>query len=554
MFILLCIFVNLLFLTLFKEHIKLHSATLKAENTEYEQGVQFYPAFLEESLFSAVQHLEPRFHQHCVGEHFHAQLLEENNDQKRIEYSLPVTVIPNSYTALLATKHRLLESNASRKYHEKLIDWIVHEHENNRSHIIITTIHLWITCKPALHYPSQHAINDQSSFCEIVLNGFRKHNVWILHFEAIPLNMVIYQAAANKDLNLGTIDKLKYYPFAVPVPYLSTIPKKQILSSPDFGQWEQRSTSVYFRGNFKRRTDLRAEAATLDHSAISNVLIVDVEVNGSNPIEYKMQMSNSKFCLFIRGDTPSSSRFYDIVALQCIPIIISDYWLSTSAPYTNIIEYEKFCFFIKEKEFRRNATLEIQKILEAQHDRIRLSNMLAYMVSVQRDLLWNVDGSRVAHNSVQTVVESAMKRKSSNETFVEGKQSEQQIMVLKSQTTKERRKGKQREKQMASLQQRQRAKARGRGRGRGRGRVRGRGCDRGRSRGRGRGRFVHPRLTHRQRGESTQSASDSDSDDLNESEPDCDSDHSAQGRGWKEHSDSTEDSGWDDYKKDFDQI
>jgi len=35
-------------------------------------------------------------------------------------------------------------------------------------------------------------------------------------------------------------------------------------------------------------------------------------------------VGRSVFCLHLRGDTPSSRRFFDAVASGCLPIIVSD--------------------------------------------------------------------------------------------------------------------------------------------------------------------------------------------------------------------------------------
>ena len=45
-----------------------------------------------------------------------------------------------------------------------------------------------------------------------------------------------------------------------------------------------------------------------------------------------MLMRRAKYCLVPRGDTPSSSRFYDAVACGCVPVVISDAFELAFAP------------------------------------------------------------------------------------------------------------------------------------------------------------------------------------------------------------------------------
>lgn len=58
-------------------------------------------------------------------------------------------------------------------------------------------------------------------------------------------------------------------------------------------------------------------------------------------------MHNSKFCLNIAGDTPSSNRLFDAIASHCVPVIISD---DIELPYEDVIDYTEFCIFVKKSD------------------------------------------------------------------------------------------------------------------------------------------------------------------------------------------------------------
>ncbi|EOA23903.1 hypothetical protein CARUB_v10017118mg [Capsella rubella] len=55
-------------------------------------------------------------------------------------------------------------------------------------------------------------------------------------------------------------------------------------------------------------------------------------------------MHNSKFCLNIAGDTPSSNRLFDAIASHCVPVIISD---DIELPFEDVLDYSEFSVFVR---------------------------------------------------------------------------------------------------------------------------------------------------------------------------------------------------------------
>lgn len=55
-------------------------------------------------------------------------------------------------------------------------------------------------------------------------------------------------------------------------------------------------------------------------------------------------MQNSKFCLNLAGDTPSSNRLFDSIVSHCVPVIISD---EIEMPFEDFLDYTTFCLFVK---------------------------------------------------------------------------------------------------------------------------------------------------------------------------------------------------------------
>ena len=60
---------------------------------------------------------------------------------------------------------------------------------------------------------------------------------------------------------------------------------------------------------------------------VAQILPQDKIFNTENrlaPEEFADSLSKSQYCIMIRGDDPSRSRFYDAISAGCIPIVISD--------------------------------------------------------------------------------------------------------------------------------------------------------------------------------------------------------------------------------------
>ena len=89
-------------------------------------------------------------------------------------------------------------------------------------------------------------------------------------------------------------------------------------------------------------------------------------------------MRQSKFCLHLAGDTPSSNRLFDAVASHCVPLIISD---DIELPFEDVLDYSEFCLFVNSSDALRPGfvtdllrdftkaqwTRMHQRLLEVQH-------------------------------------------------------------------------------------------------------------------------------------------------------------------------------------------
>mmetsp|Transcript_41887 Transcript_41887/g.91360 ORF Transcript_41887/g.91360 Transcript_41887/m.91360 type:complete len:260 (-) Transcript_41887:58-837(-) len=135
---------------------------------------------------------------------------------------------------------------------------------------------------------------------------------------------------------------------SVVVPYASDIAyAENFLSTSSFEDWASRPKVASFR--FEDRdyilycgadhcprainsTNLRRQSLLMGEllGSHSGVAMGRVELE-----QYSHEIHKAKFCLVIRGDTPSSHMFYDALAANCIPVLISDRWDDVAVPFAH---------------------------------------------------------------------------------------------------------------------------------------------------------------------------------------------------------------------------
>lgn len=112
---------------------------------------------------------------------------------------------------------------------------------------------------------------------------------------------------------------------------------------------------------------------------------------------YLKHIYNSKFGLVIKGDTPSTSRFYDLVASGTIPIIISNFLYLEGLPFKNLVDYHKFCYFIDENLSYHKIINQIYQIT-AQSNQTEVAEKLKYLKFYAPEILWRRNSTRVSEN------------------------------------------------------------------------------------------------------------------------------------------------------------
>eukprot|EP01083_Nonionella_stella_P172022 589136_1 len=120
-----------------------------------------------------------------------------------------------------------------------------------------------------------------------------------------------------------------------------------------------------------------------------------------NDAVYLNDLKQSRFCLFLRGDSYSARRFYDMIHANCIPIVVSDGWISHAAPFTSVINYDEMCYFIKEEAFEKDAIGQVSNILQLKKSKWNMK--LEYIKQNKHHLLWFRNDSTVTQNILDLI-------------------------------------------------------------------------------------------------------------------------------------------------------
>jgi hypothetical protein len=207
------------------------------------------------------------------------------------------------------------------------------------------------------------------------------------------------------------------------VPYASDLAYVEDWDSePNFQEWMDRDNTVSFRFEDRRyvlfckadpcpgafdATPLRRKSLRLkEHFGKA----AQIEMSRVPMDEFITEQHNSKFCLVIRGDTPSSHGFYDALAANCVPIIVSDKWEPVAGPYASGRHGElvggvaRDAYTLQFSESRwmndiEGVAAEIENVLA---DRTKAKALFDAMQQIRPALLWSHPDSWAADLALQS--------------------------------------------------------------------------------------------------------------------------------------------------------
>ena len=118
--------------------------------------------------------------------------------------------------------------------------------------------------------------------------------------------------------------------------------------------------------------------------------------------QFRDLMRRSRYNLVLRGDSPSSRRLYDGVAVGAMTVVVSDHLWTVGLPFPCLVPWRRFTFTLSERPFESTeGALSTLRALDSLSPNL-LGRMQRVANRHRRDVLWNLNGSRVAENILIT--------------------------------------------------------------------------------------------------------------------------------------------------------
>ena len=122
--------------------------------------------------------------------------------------------------------------------------------------------------------------------------------------------------------------------------------------------------------------------------------------------QYVARVSQTRFGLHVRGDTPTSNRLFDLVEAGTVPVIVSDRFFPDARPGLRI-PWEEFTFAIP-KRYWTSERMAKRMVSIASTPHLELKNMRAVMNQWSHRILWSLEGSLVAQTLLVDVAHSCL--------------------------------------------------------------------------------------------------------------------------------------------------
>lgn len=136
---------------------------------------------------------------------------------------------------------------------------------------------------------------------------------------------------------------------AIAVPYLPPADLPQL--KPSFAEWRARKNTVFCHTASHHYAWL---ATKLRHAPVNGSFSSLPGVNvgfGLSRKDWLSEIAQSKFCLVLRGDTPTSHSLYNAIKVGCIPVIISGTFPMVGQPFSSQIPWSLLTVTLPEDVF-----------------------------------------------------------------------------------------------------------------------------------------------------------------------------------------------------------
>jgi len=211
---------------------------------------------------------------------------------------------------------------------------------------------------------------------------------------------------------------------SVVVPYMSDVSYVEDFShQTTFEEWRSRPNIASFRFSERQyvlwcnstvcdgavdATPLRKQSLVMADKLGSHHSIASARV----PLEqYSHEMHQARYCLVIRGDTPSSHAFYDAIAASCVPVLVSDRFGDVATPFgrgrfdrrvTGGLDFSLFTVQISEKAWMGNPDLVLRQIRAIDEDEGAARALFDNLQKSRPSLVWSMPGSTIGNHALDS--------------------------------------------------------------------------------------------------------------------------------------------------------
>lgn len=124
--------------------------------------------------------------------------------------------------------------------------------------------------------------------------------------------------------------------------------------------------------------------------------------------QFRAELHDAKFCLVIRGDTPSTHAIYDALAANCVPVLVSDRWVEVARPFSRgphgklwgEFDYEAFTVTFSEDQWLNDVDAVAEKLQSIIADDAVAEHYYNQMQIGRRELLWSYPNNVVSAHAL----------------------------------------------------------------------------------------------------------------------------------------------------------
>jgi hypothetical protein len=173
-----------------------------------------------------------------------------------------------------------------------------------------------------------------------------------------------------------------------------------VTTMPSMSEWQAREIFIWYH----TRKSGSVHGATILRKKPLEVTCNECSIGYDIPLDkWSHGWQNSRFCLVIRGDTPTTHAFYNAIRSFCIPVLISDGFEAVGLPFRTKLNLGAFSVRITEANFIDGGMdALIKRVNTLEKDTIR--NKLLQLKAVQGDLIWDYPDGRVFNNIIEEIV------------------------------------------------------------------------------------------------------------------------------------------------------